>query len=335
MKWDDHSFEEWQSTRELLKNYDDRIHDIRKYGFTFITALLATQAILLPYLPNQSNSGLPDNIKTGILAITLLLILALAFFEKSYQLYQEAAAQRSIILELRLNLNFSKSLSYQFNDRTIKLYETLVYVLFVLTTFGISLFVLDLRNYLLPIFLFIVSMGILLVISKMKHSGHPNWPNIDWSVNKLECIKGEKIEITATNLGKKPVVARAGKLVYGIKRQDKPKKEFKTTEHITLHQYESYTWFWDTYPCNEGVYQIFPLFPKSCSCNNNIFKKIVCNLISWDYDQCFSKNHVPPSTFMFKRWIHERKQKILCKVLEKDKVGKYPLSRTVTVYNRD
>jgi len=39
---------EWQTIRELLFKFDSLVHDIRKYGFSFVTALLTAQAILVP-----------------------------------------------------------------------------------------------------------------------------------------------------------------------------------------------------------------------------------------------------------------------------------------------
>jgi hypothetical protein len=39
--------EEWKQARDVLKSFDDRIHDLRKYGFTFITGLMAVEGILL------------------------------------------------------------------------------------------------------------------------------------------------------------------------------------------------------------------------------------------------------------------------------------------------
>ena len=119
--------QEWLTTRELLRNYDDRIHDLRKYGFSFITALLTAQSLLI-----VGPTGIPDLVKVVVIGITILLILALSFFEKSYQIIQEAAVERALIIERNLNLELTESISYFFEGEKAHQYKFYVYVLFVL-----------------------------------------------------------------------------------------------------------------------------------------------------------------------------------------------------------
>jgi hypothetical protein len=341
MKNEDYNFEEWQTTREQIQNFDNLIHDIRKYGFTFITALLATQALLIPYLPQQSPNipqtliVFPDIIKAAILGITLLLILAVAFFEKSYQQYQVLTAQRSIILELKLNLNLTKTLSYQFNNSTIKSCEFLVYLIYVLATFALAIFIINQKYIAIIIGLLFISIVVLLIIFNMKHANHPNWPNVDWSVNKLECKKGEKIEITATNLGMNPIKLYHGDPVWEIRKQDRSVRPYteKIKIDLELNQFDSYTWFWDTKKF-VGVYQIFPLFPKSCRCKNNPLKKIICYLINWNFDHCIPK-HNTQQTKNEKKSENKIKNWILSKILTKRDIGEYHLSRTIKVYEEN
>ena len=40
--------EEWAEARKMLGYFDEKLHDLRKYGFTLITGLLAIQGLLLP-----------------------------------------------------------------------------------------------------------------------------------------------------------------------------------------------------------------------------------------------------------------------------------------------
>ncbi|WP_277896909.1 hypothetical protein [Methanobacterium formicicum] len=134
MMEDDRYLKEWATTRELLGKYDDKIHDLRKYGFSFITALLTAQALLIrgDVNPLSDSTVLPDFVKAVVIGITILLILALAFFEKNYKVIQEAAVERALILEKTLNLELTESISYVFKNENAQKYKFYVYVLFVL-----------------------------------------------------------------------------------------------------------------------------------------------------------------------------------------------------------
>ena len=76
-KSDDLIYKEWESCRNVLKEFDTRIHEIRKYGFTFLTALIAAESILIPESAfiGTGAAGMPDYIKLGIFGVTLFLFL--------------------------------------------------------------------------------------------------------------------------------------------------------------------------------------------------------------------------------------------------------------------
>jgi len=63
------NFKEWEVARNVLKEFDDRIHDLRKYGFSFLTALLAAEALLIPgpIAEAAGKAGIPDLIKLAVL----------------------------------------------------------------------------------------------------------------------------------------------------------------------------------------------------------------------------------------------------------------------------
>lgn len=86
---------EWETARGVLKDYDERTHDLRKIGFSFITALLAAQSLLIPNLvPGvASSNALPEFVKLSVLLVTLLLIITLRLIEKMYQLFQQPSLQ--------------------------------------------------------------------------------------------------------------------------------------------------------------------------------------------------------------------------------------------------
>ena len=64
--------EEWKVARELLASFDDRLDNLRKYGFSFLTALLTADSILLPgSVPALADKALSDPVKLAVLVVTL------------------------------------------------------------------------------------------------------------------------------------------------------------------------------------------------------------------------------------------------------------------------
>ena len=71
---------EWEKSRDIMTDLLDHLLNLRKYSFTFITALLSAESFLLPYLlkpelievPNTDGfwyfnpSNLPDMLKLAI-----------------------------------------------------------------------------------------------------------------------------------------------------------------------------------------------------------------------------------------------------------------------------
>jgi hypothetical protein len=98
--------QEWQTARDIISSFDDRLHDLRKYGFGFITALLAAEYLLVP--SGSTSPALPNIIKLAVLLITLMLIVALHLMDRIYRILQSGAATRAIIVEKLLNLELTE-----------------------------------------------------------------------------------------------------------------------------------------------------------------------------------------------------------------------------------
>lgn len=116
--------QEWTKTRDVIQILDDKLYDLKKYGFSFITAHLTVQGLLLLFISpsgpveqvvtttihettvengtstvtnttssestpinnaaKTSSSGLPDGVKIGVLGVTSLLVIALKWLEGHY-----------------------------------------------------------------------------------------------------------------------------------------------------------------------------------------------------------------------------------------------------------
>jgi hypothetical protein len=66
--------------RDILKTFDNRIHDLRKYGFPFVTGLMTMETYpisCIPSTPSSQASRIPDAAKFRTLIETTLLIISL------------------------------------------------------------------------------------------------------------------------------------------------------------------------------------------------------------------------------------------------------------------
>ncbi|MCL5949027.1 MAG: hypothetical protein M1490_00940, partial [Candidatus Bathyarchaeota archaeon] len=77
----DYAIDEWKEARHVVEKFDDRQHDLRKYGFTFLSALIAVDSLTKLY------SSVDDRIRIAVVGVTLLLTVALRLLDKSYSLF--------------------------------------------------------------------------------------------------------------------------------------------------------------------------------------------------------------------------------------------------------
>jgi hypothetical protein len=255
---------EWETARDVLQKFDDRIHDLRKYGFTFVTALLTAQSLLVPFVVNQTGStGVPDIVKFGVIAATLLLVVTLRLLERNYQLFQQAAAVRALILERRLNLELTETISQRYKDDHVALLVIGVYIMFAFGVGAVGCFIL-LPNYLLIeslIVLTAVTIGVLCGISffglNKPHGSE------DWTVDPLECKKNEFVRITLTNLEedeKKEIVLSKGQPVCQIRSEDGGLVDSIFADaNISISGQDSYSWLWNASNAPKpGLYRVVP-----------------------------------------------------------------------------
>lgn len=120
----DNGLDEWKAARDIFDKFDDRINDIRKFGFTFLSGLITADA--LTKLFNATD----DRVRLGVVGITLLLTVALLVLDKNYQLFQFAAGIRAKVLETRLNLELTETIGFRSDMDKFKNYVLAVYLAF-------------------------------------------------------------------------------------------------------------------------------------------------------------------------------------------------------------
>ena len=141
---------EWNTARGILSDTDNHLQDLRKYSFTFITALLTTESFLIPTnLLNSSNAIiLPPEIKLVVIGVTIVLLIALYLMDRNYQVLQEAAATRALVLERIINLELTEVITQRFNQYHVKRYVTAIYDLFISGVVALAWVAMPYGNYL-------------------------------------------------------------------------------------------------------------------------------------------------------------------------------------------
>jgi len=189
-------FQEWVSTRAVISAADTNLDAIRKTGITLITALLTANAFLLPGSVSGV-SALSESLKFGVLLATLILLGAVAVIDRNYQVLQQAAATRALILERELDLELTEVISQRYTQNNVGLIFHLIYVVLGAAVISLGYFVLGVT----PLFgvlvvIWVAWSALVLLISVNIRS----YGGADWSLDKTCLNAGEVFHIMVTNL---------------------------------------------------------------------------------------------------------------------------------------
>jgi len=255
--------EEWKAARTVLSDFDERLHDLRKYGFTFITALLTAESILIPGPVEAAfqQPAIPDNIKLAVILVTLLLLVGIRLMDKHYRLFLSAADIRAVIIERSLNIELSDAITFRFDVEKFSIYISVLYYLFGGATALLGVFILYPNK--LVVFVLFGTLAYLYMIWRIDHLKN-NVKLQDWTIDRLEAKRGEMVHITLTNLEKKAIVLNAGDVLWRILPQGERcvlcdvVYEEKSDRTITILGDDSYTWTLHTKNLEPGVYGVLP-----------------------------------------------------------------------------
>jgi hypothetical protein len=240
---------------------------LRKYGFSFLTALLSAESILIPSIPSLVASGtaIPDTIKCTVLIVNLMLIILLRLMDRNYQVFQSAAATRALVLERTLNFELTEVISQRYDDNHVRQYVTVLYGAFTLGVLFLGLSVLNSNYILMEILAVAWGVAVLLILMLGEHVkvNYPYGP-VDWTIERLECKQGDEVGITLTNLNKRyPLRFDRGDVMWELKTEDGTPLKKKEGTSITLEKplqirgSDSYTWLLPTKNLEEGVYRVW------------------------------------------------------------------------------
>jgi len=199
---------EWEESRSSIKTLDERLHDIRKYGFTFITAFLTASTILFQtysVAPSVGFEGVPfpETFKAAILGVTLLLILGLFILDRNYRVVQTAIRDRLLVLEKLLNIEVSDVITQRYRMGAVQSLMTFIYVFFVVGDLALGWVVLT-KDFVNLVILMIAGATVLVTILALSIDVvvlNYRYGMVDWVIDKLECKQGESVRIIMTNLG--------------------------------------------------------------------------------------------------------------------------------------
>ena len=238
---------------------------MRKYGFTFLTALLAAESVLVPTIYSKSGIAagtvLPNSVKVAVLVINLLLIILLRLLDRNYQVFEDAATTRALVLERSLNLELTEIIKLRYDRCHVRRYVTYLYVAFVAGVYGLGwvvlypdwLSIVVLSGFSATAFIFVG-----LIFGRGVSVVYP-WGKFDWSISRLDCCSGEEIEITLTNLDEKPIVFEKDCVMWELRKEDSGESKHieKIAHDITINKEDGYTWLFNDKNIDKGVYQIW------------------------------------------------------------------------------
>jgi len=256
------ALEEWKEARGILSRFDENLHDLRKYGFTFLAALFTIDA-----LQKLVSKDITDNIRLGLIAITIAFIVTLRLLDHDYQQFQSAASIRARILERMLNIEVTETISEKYKRDKLYNWNLGVYIGFVIIALFIGLMILPYGMYWLVAsgfaFVGIVLIFIIKYSKNLKVNLHHHGTELkeDWTIDRVSCKQGEKVRITITNLDEKnELIIPSGKIVCDIRNEENTVSHPQLSANgISIPPGGNYSWLWDTSNvAPDTIYRIVP-----------------------------------------------------------------------------
>lgn len=265
----DNGFEEWAEARHTIGRFDDNLHDLRRYGFSFITALLTADAILTGPGSTAFPTA-PGYLKLIILLVTLGLYVSLRQLDQHYRLFQQAASRRAIILERRLNVELTEEITNYYGLSTTRIHwwrnVHRFYQGFLLLATGLGLAILYNGSDILAsiIEMLILILGAAVTFFLMRNIVHQVLPSSeDWSIDKKVINQNETIRIGWTYFGReedgkgKAGTQMSKDLGWEVISLSTGKNVKADKAHISfdLSKNSDYDWLWESVNEREGLYE--------------------------------------------------------------------------------
>lgn len=274
---------EWTTTRQVIDKFDGYVNDLRKYGFTLVTGLLAATG----YLSSAPGTAISAGAKLGISVAMLGLIVTLAYLDGAYRSLQRGAIARAIILERSLNLDLTSAISHmakrpEFGSRRSLLGKvriqphrpsTFLYSPFIILYLGLAVSALAIGwsvvgsapliqppwTVVLPASMSLqeVLLGVfaVAVASTMFLGSVTGGDVLDWSVDSRVTSTGDPVKVTFTNLED---LLPGYKLETGcvVRNYAGDDLVYLGTWSVPPFRMRQASWLWDTSGMLPGLYQV-------------------------------------------------------------------------------
>lgn len=162
----DHQLAEWTEARSIVSKMDDTISGLRKYGFSFITALLAADSILGQPAAMASYSISPP-VKFAVLLSTLVLVYALYATDRFYRIIQTGASYDAERVESKLEMGLTWTIGRTYSGLGARYFVELIYGLFAFATAVLGYLILNASDFAWGIVLGSVVAVVLIVVMEL------------------------------------------------------------------------------------------------------------------------------------------------------------------------
>jgi len=246
---------EWKQAQKILKQFDDYLHDIRKYGFSFVTGLLTVDALL---------GSMEPTLKLAALTGTMALVAVLFVIDRNYRVFLAAANLRDTQLERRSSPELARTISRVYEGQRVGAAFVLVYVGLATVTLLLGFLVVTDPRLLGYLFIFYISsLAIITLIERSLYTRPYVYCDIDGFTYK------EKTSILATvaNFGSKPFTLEEGLEVWAVYAEDDvsmehPKLTKKVDKSIEVRHDSDHRWKIDTKVLDSGLYRLVYKGPR-------------------------------------------------------------------------
>jgi hypothetical protein len=131
---------EWKEARSVIARFDKSLQDLRKYGFSFVTAVMAADSVI-----GQATGTGPlivtPRVKFAIILATMVLVIALYTIDRFSRSIQYGAQLRAIEIEKNLDIGLTTKINDIGCKEKAGAFTDGLYYLFILaaTVLGIAL----------------------------------------------------------------------------------------------------------------------------------------------------------------------------------------------------
>src|SRR5215471_16839665 len=170
-------FDEWKEARRQITDLDDTLAGLRKYGFSFITALLAADSILGQATVNAAAVITPE-VKLAVFISTLILVIGLYATDNFYSIVQRGASARARQIEDHFGKGgLTETISKFYGQKSLWLYIEFLYITFSLAAEILGTIILYPSGLLISLMTFATAATLVFIYALRRTARKANlWP---------------------------------------------------------------------------------------------------------------------------------------------------------------